>query len=580
MRSRVPGLFIIVLLGLVITTACRQSACGSKKADIATQKGQTGTVAPTLQATELSQTLSGGTPATVSESIVGTPLAHTDTPTAPVSGKILFEDSLKDGWLNWYESCDLRHADGGLKLGTRSECTYMIPKAGSLKGHTRIEVTRLPQNPDSLPAYGLIFGAPSGGKTRYRFSVPFAKNYLISGYDGSGWTDYSKVFSPNAKVSSDSEHLAIEIEGPLVKVFVNDVQVASRRMFGMVVGEIGFYVGGAVGDLKSVGLRDVRVTELASTELSRTIVESDLVKGKAFSPFSDSTCSAGYVADGFQIENLSKTDSCHLSFIPLAGHGDVRIESSVRLALGNPQKSYGIVFGRTDEKDRFYLFLLAGEGKYSLYQVADSGSGRADRFHPLIPWNFSSLVRTNTGARNRIAVEVRNRQIRCYVNDSFVGEATAPRIVRGFAGLFVEGTGMRVVYSDFKISELELPQSTRPSPGGAIPGPVNPPPQPIPPPPASFPPVDPCMRIVGDWQWYTNTIQGVLGFGSDHRVSASAFRGGPAVLWGSWTCDAATSGYVINWQNNVVERVTMAEDGQSVTGTNNFNMFIRGYPLR
>ena len=206
------------------------------------------------------------------------------------------------------------------------------------------------------------------------------------------------------------------------------------------------------------------------------------------------------------------------------------------------------------------------------------------KWHTVSRQLFSDGLSTS-GRPIRFAVEVNGRAAQAFVNERPLRawEAAAP--IAGQVGFDVHPTTLsnaQVVFTDLRVTELVAglvipPENRDNSAAPVLPGTT---PQPKPQAQAPTSPTDSCMRIVGTWQWYTNAIQGVLGFGSDHRVSASAFRGRPAVLWGTWTCDGATSGYVISWQNTVVERVTMAQDGQSITGTNNYNMLIRGYPLR
>lgn len=87
---------------------------------------------------------------------------------------------------------------------------------------------------------------------------------------------------------------------------------------------------------------------------------------------------------------------------------------------------------------------------------------------------------------------------------------------------------------------------------------------------------DGCRRIVGTWQWYTGEIPGVLTFGEDRQVGASVARGVAPVLHGSWSCDESSGAYTIRWQNNVIEHVTLADDGRAASGSNNLNMPIRG----
>src|SRR5262249_16969274 len=47
-----------------------------------------------------------------------------------------------------------------------------------------------------------------------------------------------------------------------------------------------------------------------------------------------------------------------------------------------------------------------------------------------------------------------------------------------------------------------------------------------------------CSHVSGEWQWHTGNIPGVLSFDRDHMVGASATRGGPPLLRGTWSCNA------------------------------------------
>ena len=88
-----------------------------------------------------------------------------------------------------------------------------------------------------------------------------------------------------------------------------------------------------------------------------------------------------------------------------------------------------------------------------------------------------------------------------------------------------------------------------------------------------------CGRMWGQWQWHTGNIPGVLTFDMQDRVGAAATAGGPQVLAGTWTCTPATAHFTITWPNGVIENYTMAADGSSISGQNNFGAPISGTPL-
>ncbi len=89
-----------------------------------------------------------------------------------------------------------------------------------------------------------------------------------------------------------------------------------------------------------------------------------------------------------------------------------------------------------------------------------------------------------------------------------------------------------------------------------------------------------CESIHGQWQWNTGVIPGVLTFAADNSVVASPTQDAQPVLRGVWSCDEPRSSFVIQWQNGVVEHLTLAADHRSISGKNNFGAFIQGTPLQ
>jgi TPR repeat protein len=89
-----------------------------------------------------------------------------------------------------------------------------------------------------------------------------------------------------------------------------------------------------------------------------------------------------------------------------------------------------------------------------------------------------------------------------------------------------------------------------------------------------------CGRIWGQWNWRTADILGVLTFDDDGRVAAAPNEAAPPAITGTWLCHPASASFVITWQNGVVETITMAADGQSVSGSNSLGLPVSGTPLR
>ncbi|MGH7385979.1 MAG: hypothetical protein ACREKG_12460, partial [Candidatus Rokuibacteriota bacterium] len=68
----------------------------------------------------------------------------------------------------------------------------------------------------------------------------------------------------------------------------------------------------------------------------------------------------------------------------------------------------------------------------------------------------SRSVKTEYGAPNTLAVELRERSIVAYVNGRPVATAELPTEAAGTLGFYVDQRGMEVLFTDLRVSELQL----------------------------------------------------------------------------------------------------------------------------
>jgi hypothetical protein len=71
-----------------------------------------------------------------------------------------------------------------------------------------------------------------------------------------------------------------------------------------------------------------------------------------------------------------------------------------------------------------------------------------------VPPTASRSVKSDYGAVNHLAVEVRDKSIVAYVNGRPVATAELPADGAGTVGLFVDQRGMEVVFSNLRVVEL------------------------------------------------------------------------------------------------------------------------------
>jgi hypothetical protein len=185
---------------------------------------------------------------------------------------------------------------------------------------------------------------------------------------------------------------------------------------------------------------------------ARVIFEDDLHAPRYWPAAQGSICKSSYSDGGYLIENIatSSTTPCLLGPVrPESFPAGVRIEVSARLRKGSREGAFGLMFaGRGGGDNRtFATFGLTGNGTY---RVA-SWSGKWS--YP-VPPTATRSVKTEYGALNTLAVELRDKSIVAYVNGRPVATAELAAEAAGTLGFYVDQRGMEVVFSHLRVSEL------------------------------------------------------------------------------------------------------------------------------
>jgi hypothetical protein len=85
-----------------------------------------------------------------------------------------------------------------------------------------------------------------------------------------------------------------------------------------------------------------------------------------------------------------------------------------------------------------------------------------------------------------------------------------------------------------------------------------------------------CPKWLGRWNWTVGPVGGVVSFTSEGSASWYARSTDPAPgLIGNWVCSDADS-IVLHWPNGYVDRLALAADGRSLSGTNQIGVIITG----
>ncbi len=124
--------------------------------------------------------------------------------------------------------------------------------------------------------------------------------------------------------------------------------------------------------------------------------------------------------------------------------------SPPRLRKGTREGAFGLMFASRGGSDNrtFATFGLTANGTY---RVASWSGGKWN--YP-VPPTATRSVKTEYGAPNTLAVELRDRSIVAYVNGRPVATAELAAEASGTLGLYVDQRGMEVLFTNLRVSEL------------------------------------------------------------------------------------------------------------------------------
>jgi hypothetical protein len=184
----------------------------------------------------------------------------------------------------------------------------------------------------------------------------------------------------------------------------------------------------------------------------RVLFDDGLRTARNWSAGAGSSCRSSYVDDGFVVENIAASTPCLLGPVrPEAFPAGVRIEITARLRKGTREGAFGLMFASRGGPDNrtFATFGLTANGTY---RVASWIGGKWS--YP-VPPTATRSVKTEYGAPNTLAVELRDRSIVAYVNGRPVATAELSAEASGTLGLYVDQRGMEVLFTNLRVSALE-----------------------------------------------------------------------------------------------------------------------------
>lgn len=183
----------------------------------------------------------------------------------------------------------------------------------------------------------------------------------------------------------------------------------------------------------------------------RVLFDDELRAPRNWAAGAGTICRSAYADEGFVVTNIAASAPCLLGPVrPEVFPASVRIEITARLRKGTREGAFGLMFAGQGGPDNrtFATFALTANGTY---RVASWSGGKWS--YP-VPPTATRSVKTEYGAPNTLAVELRDRSIVAYVNGRPVATAELSAQASGTLGLYVDQRGMEVLFTNFRVSAL------------------------------------------------------------------------------------------------------------------------------
>ena len=382
-----------------------------------------------------------------------------DQGAAAAGGRVLYQDDLRTV-RHWREgtdgACKTGYSDVGFiveDVPPPGSCEFDLVRAGYYTGDVRVEVSVRLRRGNPNGTFGLKFGRVAEDNRLFQtFTVSAAGTYDLALNDG----DWRVLIprTPDAVVQPGLgalNRLAVEIRGGRsIRCFVNDKLVGSAVSPREVHGHIGLYLDEVGMEAVFTDLRVIDLNSPAPPEVAgRVIFEDDFLVRRTWPEGTAVPCKTSYAEGGYGIEDVAPEGTCEFTLANVGNlPANVRIEVSAALRKGSQRSAFGLKFGKSSADNRFfYTFTVNADGAYRLSLW--NGEWRSP-----IDLTVDPVLNKGYGAVNRLAVEVRGRAIRCFVNDKLVGSAVSTEDVRGETGLFIARAGMEVIFSKLRVLEL------------------------------------------------------------------------------------------------------------------------------
>ncbi|MCB0219432.1 MAG: hypothetical protein KDH09_07050 [Chrysiogenetes bacterium] len=180
-------------------------------------------------------------------------------------------------------------------------------------------------------------------------------------------------------------------------------------------------------------------------------------KGEPWGQGKGSACERSYAEGRLVVQNVSEDRTCELDLWlvgPLPPR--VRIELSAQYVDGPESADFGLKFGYKPLPEAgFHTFTVKAGGVFSV--ASYNGTGQWEN---LTRWRPDPFVYTGRGRANKLALEIRGRELRYFANGALLGQLELAHAPEGYVGLYLDAPGLVVHFDDFRV--VNLPVSAAP----------------------------------------------------------------------------------------------------------------------
>ncbi len=152
----------------------------------------------------------------------------------------------------------------------------------------------------------------------------------------------------------------------------------------------------------------------------------------------------GKIANGeYTVVTHRKDDLWRVTCMMCGNLDNVYYEVSTRYVAGPGDWGYGLTLRSNKAMDDVYLFLISGDGQYTIGKVVGG------KYASLVDWTRNNAVRQR--ATNRLGLLARGSSLEFFVNGQSIRRLNDSSLATGYVGMSVEHAELEVAFSQMRV---------------------------------------------------------------------------------------------------------------------------------